>query len=91
MVLVTIFIDEMKEPTRQKFDLRGLVLSGTALSCLMFGIEVASRGVGARWVVAALIGVGVLAGGSVCAARAAGRRGRCWISGCCACRPSASR
>ncbi len=63
VILVTIFIDEMKEPTRQKFDLRGLVLAGTALSSLMFGIEVASRGVGARWVVAAVIGVGVLAGG----------------------------
>jgi EmrB/QacA subfamily drug resistance transporter len=63
VILVTIFIDEMKEPTRQKFDLRGLVLAGTALSSLMFGIEVASRGVGARWVVAAVIAVGVLAGG----------------------------
>jgi hypothetical protein len=63
VILVTIFIDEMKEPTRQKFDLRGLVLAGTALSSLMFGIEVASRGVGARWVVAAVLCVGVLAGG----------------------------
>jgi len=63
VILVTIFIDEMKEPTRQKFDLRGLVLAGTALSSLMFGIEVASRGVGARWVVAAVLGLGVVASG----------------------------
>jgi EmrB/QacA subfamily drug resistance transporter len=62
IILVTVFIDEMKEPTRTKFDLRGLVLAGTALSCLMFGIEVASRGVGTHWVVVALLATGVLAG-----------------------------
>src|SRR3984885_8452772 len=62
IVLVTLFIDEMKEPTRTKFDLRGLVLSGIALACLMFGIETASRGVGRHWVVAALLCVGVLSG-----------------------------
>ena len=60
IVLVTIFIDEMKEPTRTKFDLRGLLLSGTALACLMFGIEVASRGVGSTAIVAALLGVGAV-------------------------------
>ena len=63
IVLVTVFIDEMKEPTRQKFDLLGLVLAGTALSCLMFGIEVASRGMGAQWPVAVLVAVGVVAAG----------------------------
>ncbi len=62
IILVTVFIDEMKEPARTKFDLRGLLLAGTALACLMFGIEVASRGVGQRWAVAALLGVGVLSG-----------------------------
>jgi EmrB/QacA subfamily drug resistance transporter len=62
IILVTVFIDEMKEPTRTKFDLRGLVLAGTALSCLMFGIEVASRGVGTHWVVVALLATGVAAG-----------------------------
>ena len=61
VVLVTIFIDEMKEPARTKFDIVGLILSGTALACLMFGIEVASRGVGSVAIVAAMIGVGVLA------------------------------
>ena len=60
ITLVTIFIDEMKEPTRTKFDLRGLILSGTALACLMFGIEVASRGVGSTFIVAALLGVGTV-------------------------------
>jgi hypothetical protein len=58
IALVTIFIDEMKEPTRTKFDLYGLILCGTALACLMFGIEVGSRGVGSSGTVAALLGVG---------------------------------
>jgi len=61
VVLVTLYIDEMKEPSRTKFDLLGLILSGTALACLMFGIEVASRGVGSAIIVAALLGVGGLA------------------------------
>lgn len=60
IVLVTVFIDEMKEERRTKFDLRGLILSGTALACLMFGIEVASRGVGSSAIVAALLGGGAL-------------------------------
>jgi len=54
IILVTVFIEEMKEPTRTKFDLVGLILSGTALACLMFGIEVGSRGAGSVPVVAAL-------------------------------------
>jgi len=58
IALVTIFIDEMKEPARTKFDLRGLLLSGSALACLMFGIEVASRGAGSAGIVAALLGAG---------------------------------
>jgi EmrB/QacA subfamily drug resistance transporter len=62
IALVTLFIDEMKEPARTKFDLRGLVLSGTALACLMFGIEVASRGVGSTGIVVALLGVGAGSG-----------------------------
>jgi EmrB/QacA subfamily drug resistance transporter len=60
IILVTFFIEEMKEPTRTKFDLRGLILSGLALACLMFGIEVGSRGVGSTGIVAALLGVGTV-------------------------------
>lgn len=62
VLLVTIFIEEMKEPTRTKFDLLGLLLSGSALACLMFGIEVASRGAGSPLIVAGLIGSGTLFG-----------------------------
>jgi EmrB/QacA subfamily drug resistance transporter len=60
IILVTLFIEEMKEPTRTKFDLRGLILSGIALACLMFGIEVGSRGAGSALVVAALLGTGAV-------------------------------
>ncbi|MGH7042335.1 MAG: MFS transporter [Acetobacteraceae bacterium] len=60
--LVTLFIEEMREPVRTKFDLLGLALSGTALACLMFGIEVASRGAGSLGVVGALVVTGVVAG-----------------------------
>ncbi|HXT82350.1 MAG TPA: MFS transporter [Acetobacteraceae bacterium] len=61
IVLVTVFIDEMKETARTQFDLIGLILAGTALACLMFGIEVGSRGVGAWWIVAALLATGAAA------------------------------
>ena len=40
----------------------GLVLSGTALACLLFGIEMLSRGVGV-WIGLGLITAGVAAGG----------------------------
>jgi MFS family permease len=61
MVLASLFIEEMREPTPGQFDLLGLALSGTALACLMFGIEMASRGVGAHLASAALLAAGVVA------------------------------
>jgi len=59
IILVTLYIEEMREPVRTPFDLRGLVLAGTALASLMFGIEMASRGVGSGLVVAGLVTLGV--------------------------------
>src|SRR6201999_1160421 len=53
IILVTRYIEEMREPARTPFDLRGLMLSGTALASIMFGIEMASRGVGSIDVVGA--------------------------------------
>lgn len=58
--LVTRYIEEMREPSRTLFDLRGLVLAGTALASLMFGIEMASRGVGSLAVTLGLVGAGVI-------------------------------
>src|SRR5580693_3162260 len=60
IVLVSIYVEEMRDTNPKPFDIRGLVLSGTALACLLFGIEMASRGVGAR------IGMGLIAGGVLC-------------------------
>jgi EmrB/QacA subfamily drug resistance transporter len=62
MVLTSIYIAEYREPVvAGEFDLAGLALSGTALACLMFGIETASRGVGSVGVSAALVVVGIAA------------------------------
>jgi EmrB/QacA subfamily drug resistance transporter len=59
IVLVTLFIDELREPGRVDFDPIGLVFSGIALSCLMFGLEMASRGLGSRGIALALVAVGI--------------------------------
>ncbi|HEY6431843.1 MAG TPA: MFS transporter [Acetobacteraceae bacterium] len=61
IVLVTFFIDEMREPTKTPFDGLGLMLSGTALACLMFGIEMASRGGGSLPFTGGLVGGGIVA------------------------------
>lgn len=44
IVAVTLFIQDFREPPRGKFDLRGLILIGTALICGMFGLETVGRG-----------------------------------------------
>ena len=45
-MLATRYIDEVRAPEPGRFDLIGFVLSGTALSTLIFGLEFGSRGVG---------------------------------------------
>jgi EmrB/QacA subfamily drug resistance transporter len=60
IILVTRYIEEMREPARTPFDLRGLLLAGTALASLMFGIEMASRGVGSGVVTLGLVGAGAV-------------------------------
>ncbi len=61
IVLCSLFIEEMRDPSPARFDVLGLVLSGTALACLLFGIEMLSRGVGVS------IGLGLIAAGVVSA------------------------
>jgi EmrB/QacA subfamily drug resistance transporter len=60
MVLATRYIDQLRMPGG-RFDLIGFILSGTALSTLMFGLELGSRGVGSGRLTAALIAIGILA------------------------------
>ncbi len=62
IILVTVFIAEMKETARTRFDLLGLVLSGTSLACLMFGLETGSRGAASRLIVVVLVSTGLVAG-----------------------------
>ena len=45
VILVSLFVEEVREPPAGKFDLVGLLLSGGALSGLMAGLETAGRGV----------------------------------------------
>ena len=84
IVLVTVFIDEMKEPTRTKFDLRGLLLAGTALACLMFGIEVASRAASANAGRSRLCSASASFPACCTRLHAGIIPGRCWIFACCA-------
>jgi EmrB/QacA subfamily drug resistance transporter len=62
IVLVTLYIEEVREPDRVPFDLLGLVLSGTSLACLIFGLETGSRGVDSGLLTIGLLGIGVLSG-----------------------------
>jgi EmrB/QacA subfamily drug resistance transporter len=57
IVLCSLYIEEMRDPSPQRFDVLGLALSGTALACLLFGIEMVTRGVGAG------VGIGLIAAG----------------------------
>jgi EmrB/QacA subfamily drug resistance transporter len=59
--LVSIYIEEMRDPVPPRFDLIGLVLAGTSLACVMFGLEMASRAVGSGAITGGLVSVGILA------------------------------
>ena len=61
IVLVSLFVEDVREPPRGRFDAIGLVLCGVALSALMFGLETAGRGVVARELTESMIAVGLVA------------------------------
>src|SRR5271166_6866327 len=60
IVLVTLFIEDVRESGRVNFDLVGLLFSGIALSCLMFGLEMASRGVGSPLLTGGLVAISLV-------------------------------
>ncbi len=60
--LVTRYIRDIREEGRVLFDSWGMLLSGVALSCLMFGLETASRGQTTPLVTAIILLIGVAAG-----------------------------
>ena len=61
IVLVTMFIEDVREPPRGRFDAVGLLLTGLALSGLLFGLETFGRGLVDPALTAALLGGGAAA------------------------------
>ena len=59
LAAVTIFIQDFREPPRGAFDIRGLILTGAALVCGMFGLETVGRGLVAPEVTAGMIAAGL--------------------------------
>ena len=61
IVLVTRYVPDVKQAGAARLDGIGLVLSGIALSGLMFGLETIGRGVAPQWITAAMLSAGALA------------------------------
>ncbi|HET6238528.1 MAG TPA: DHA2 family efflux MFS transporter permease subunit [Acetobacteraceae bacterium] len=59
ITLVSLFVEDVREPPRGKFDAIGLVLSGLALSGLMFGLETAGRGVVSSHATETMVAIGL--------------------------------
>ena len=62
ILLVTLYVPDVREPAPGRLDSIGLVLSGMALACLMVGFETVGRGVLAAPAVASLLVAGAAAG-----------------------------
>ncbi|WP_419730104.1 MFS transporter [Lichenicola sp.] len=62
LVLAARFIPQLRETVRQPLDGVGVLLSGTSLACLVFGLELAARGVGSLSATIATLGVSLTAG-----------------------------
>src|SRR5215469_5508329 len=60
MVLVTLFVENLREDNIRKLDVPGFILTGVGLSGVVFGFEIAGRGGLPTSVVTAMIVVGVL-------------------------------
>ena len=62
LALAMRFVPDIREASSSRFDFPGLLLSGTALSCLIFGCEFASHGAGSLTLTLVLFGVGIVTG-----------------------------
>jgi EmrB/QacA subfamily drug resistance transporter len=62
LVLTLFFIQNTRATARASFDPIGFVLSGVSLSCLLFGFETGSRGVGQLSSAVILIATGLVSG-----------------------------
>ncbi len=58
ILLVTLFVEDVREPDAGRLDIGGLVLSGAALSGLMFGFETIGRGLVPLWMCVAMLAIG---------------------------------
>jgi EmrB/QacA subfamily drug resistance transporter len=63
VVLVTRYVPDIKQTGAARLDGVGLVLSGIALSGIMFALETVGRGLVAGWVAAAMLATGLAAAG----------------------------
>jgi len=61
ILLVTIFVHDVREPAEAGFDWIGFAISGVTLSCLMFGFETVGRGVFPIQISLAALGLGGVA------------------------------
>jgi EmrB/QacA subfamily drug resistance transporter len=61
-LLVTRYFDNPKEENPRPMDWIGFVLTGVALSCIMYGIEAIGRGTGEGLVASAVLVAGVIVG-----------------------------
>jgi EmrB/QacA subfamily drug resistance transporter len=60
ILLVTLFVEDVREPGVGRLDVTGLIFSGLALSGLMFGFETAGRGLVSPAVTVGMIGMGLV-------------------------------
>jgi len=60
-VLAARLVPDVRGEVRHRFDMLGFFLSGLGLSCLVFGLELAARGIGGTVVSLGLLGGGALA------------------------------
>src|SRR6266403_2504911 len=61
VLLVNLFVENMRESTRRPFDLPGFVLTAIGLASLAFGFETIGRGA-----LPMIANIGLLAGGALC-------------------------
>jgi EmrB/QacA subfamily drug resistance transporter len=62
LALALRFVPDIRETSSNRFDFPGLLLTGTALSCLIFGCEFASHGAASLTVTLVLFAAGIVAG-----------------------------
>ena len=62
ILLVSLFVTDVREGTNARLDGWGLLLSGLTMACLMVGMETAGRGMVDGWITVTMLVLGVLSG-----------------------------